>query len=50
MSCAARELCRLQDMTCETPKGHACRGLRGGRFHGMCVEVEDPHGGLRPPE
>ena len=47
---AARELCRLQDMTCEPPNGHAFRGLCGGRLHGMCGEVEDPDDGLRPPE
>ena len=36
----ARELRRLQDMKCEPPNGHACRGLCGGHLHGMCCEVE----------
>ena len=25
--------------------GMPCRGLRGGRLHGICGEVEDPDGG-----
>ena len=32
-------------MECKAPDGQACRGLRGGRIHGVCGEVEDPDDG-----
>ena len=42
MSCAAREQCLIQDRTPQAPDGHLCRGVCGGRLHGLCGEVEDP--------
>ena len=42
MPCAAREQCLIQDRTPKTPDGHLCRGVCGGRLHGLCEEVEDP--------
>ena len=42
MTCAARELCLIQDRTPQAPDGHLCRGVCGRRLHGLCGEVEDP--------
>ena len=42
MPCAAREQCLIQDRTPQAPDGHLCRGVCGGRLHGLCGEVEDP--------
>ena len=41
MPCAAGEMCQIQDLTPEAPDGHMCRGVCGGRLHGLCGEVED---------
>ena len=41
MPCVAAEQCLIQDHTPEAPDGHVCRGVRGGRLHGLCGEVED---------
>ena len=42
MPCAAREQCLIQYPTPQAPDGHLCRGVCGGRLHGLCGEVEDP--------
>ena len=42
MPCAAREQCLIRDRTPQAPDSHLCRGVCGGRLHGLCGEVEDP--------
>ena len=42
MTCAARELCRIQDRTPQAPDGYyLCRGVCGRHLHVLCGEVED---------
>ena len=43
MPCAASEQCLVQDRTPQAHDGHLCRGVCGGRLHGLIRgEVEDP--------
>lgn len=44
MPCAAGELCTLPGFTPEPPNGSVCRGVCGGRHHGVCGDVEDSDG------